>query len=577
MCGIIGYIGFRKASEVIVQALKTLEYRGYDSAGIAIVNNGKIEIRKDKGKIEDIARELDFISLEGKIGIGHDRWATHGKVCKENAHPHSDCSKTIAIVHNGVLENYLSLKEDLLKKGHGFNSETDSEVIAHLFEENMKFMQIEKAFAETIKKLKGSYAIVAIMNKEEKIFTARKDSPLLLGIGEREYFFASDIPAILPYTHKVIPIKEERIAIASEDGYKITDFDGNEKPEQAVEINWSKTTAEKGGFPHFMLKEIYEQKFVLHQSLAADVGKAKEMINDAKNIHIIGCGTSYHAGLIFSILLEKYARKNAKAFIASEYQFIANPDKNTLIVAISQSGETADVLQAIKFAKTKNVKTLSLTNVMDSGIVRISDCVVYLNAGPEISVVATKTFFSQLVLIYKLIFDFDLKEILGPMERALNKEHSIKDISLKLKEKENIFFIARGLFYPIAMEAALKLKEISYIHAEAYAGGELKHGPLSLIQAGTPVIALAPNEQSFAKIYGNIKEIKARGAFVIAFTDNNELKKEVDVAIEIEKTKPDFYPFAVLPLLQFLAYHTTVLRGLDPDRPRNLAKTVTVE
>lgn len=577
MCGIIGYVGFRKASEVILRGLKTLEYRGYDSAGIAVANENKIEIRKGAGKVEDVANSLMFTSLEGKIGIGHSRWATHGKVCRENAHPHSNCSKTIALVHNGVIENYLSLKEDLLKKGHKFESETDSEVVAHLIEENAKTMEMEKAFLEAVKKLQGSYAIVAIANNEKKIFAARKNSPLLLGLGKGEHFLASDIPAILPYTKKVIPIDEERMVVATENECKITDFEGKEKQGKIMEVDWSAEVAEKGGFQHFMLKEIHEQKIVLHQSLATDVREAKKIMEKAKTIHILGCGTSNHAGILFAILLEKFAKKNAKPFIASEYQFVANPDKNTLAIAISQSGETADTLQAVKFARGKGAKVLSLVNVVGSSLTRLSDAVVYLNAGSEVSVAATKTFSSQLAVIYKMIFVDGAKAIPELVQNAIKQEQKVKALSEKLKGKENVFFLGRGISYPIAMEGALKLKELSYIHAEAYPAGELKHGPLSLIQEGVPVIALAPSDETLAKMHGNIKEVKARGAFVIALTDNAEIKKEVDVALGIEKTQKEFYPFAMLPFLQLLAYYTSVSKGIDPDRPRNLAKSVTVE
>ncbi len=578
MCGIIGYIGFRKASEVILQGLKTLEYRGYDSAGIAISNEKGIEIRKGAGKVADVSNSLLFTSLNGKIGIGHNRWATHGKVCDKNAHPHSDCSGNIALVHNGVIENYFVLKEELISKGHKFKSETDSEIIVHLIEENCKSMWLENAFVEAIEKLQGSYAIVLVEKSGQKLFAARKNSPLIVGIGKQEYFFASDIPAVLSYTKKIVPIEDECIVIASRSGFKIFNFTGTKIKPKIIKVKWSSKVAEKGGFPHFMLKEIYEQKLALYNSLSTNVSKAKKMIVNAKNIHIIACGTSYHASIIFSILLEKHLKKNAKAFIASEYRTIANPDKDVLAIAISQSGETADTLQAIRFAKSNNAKLLALTNVVGSSLARISNEIVYLNAGPEMSIAATKTFSSQLAIIYKLIFEnLEQKTIPKLIESALSHEQKIKSLAPKLKKKNDIFFIARGLSYPIAMEGALKLKELSYLHAEAYPGGELKHGPLSLIRSGVPIIVLAPDDESLPKIYGNIKEVKARGAFVIAFTNSAEIIKEVDIAISIEKTQSELYPFLMLPILQLLAYYVSVSRGIDPDRPRNLAKSVTVE
>lgn len=577
MCGIIGYVGSRKASEVILQGLKTLEYRGYDSAGIAISNEQGITIKKGIGKVQHISDSLMFTSLEGKLGLGHTRWATHGSVCNENAHPHSNCSKNIALVHNGVIENYLELKKDLLAKGHKFDSETDSEVVAHLIEENMKTLPLERAFLESIRALRGSYSIVAIVKNKNELLAARKNSPLILGVGKGENILASDIPAVLLYTKKVIPIEDERIVFVTAADYKIQDLNGMERHQKIMEVNWSAEVAEKGGFAHFMLKEIYEQKIVLHESLATNVDQARRMIEKAKFIHIIACGTSFHAALVFSILLEKQFRKNAKAFIASEYQFVANPQKGTLVIAISQSGETADTIQAAKFAKSKGVKLLSLTNIIGSSITRLSDSVVYLNAGPEVSVAATKTFSSQLAVIYKIIFENNLEKIAQIVERALAQEQKVKALAQTIKEKQNVFFIGRGLSYPIAMEGALKLKELSYLHAEAYPGGELKHGPLSLIQPGVPVIALAPFDESFPKLLGNIKEVKARGAFVIALTDNKDIASEVDSILEIEKTKPELYPFATLPLLQLLAYYVSISRGIDPDRPRNLAKSVTVE
>lgn len=576
MCGIIGYIGLKKASEIILQALIALEYRGYDSVGLAVFNKGKINLKKDAGKVKDIAQTLSFTSLEGSLGIGHTRWATHGKVCKENAHPHSDCSGDSVIVHNGVIENYVELKKELAKKGHEFKSETDSEVIAHLLEENLKSLNFEKAFIQTVKQLEGSYAILAMTNKEKKIAGAKKNNPLILGLGDQEFILTSDISALLPYTKKTISLEDERIVFAS-DNFRILDLNGKETDYEIKEITWDVESAERSGFKHFMLKEIYEQESIIYQSLGTDVQNAKKIIENAKNIHIIACGTSYYASKILDIFLEKKMKKNSKAFIASEYSIIASPKENDLIIAISQSGETADAIQAIKFAKQKGAKILSLINIMDSSIARISDSVIYLHAGLEMGVAATKTFSAQLAIIYKLTYGENIQEIPGLLKRARLLEDKIKKIAEQIRDSEHVFFIARGLCYPLAMEGALKLKELSYIHSEAYPGGELKHGPLSLVTQGTLIIALAPNDETYRKMHGNIKEVKARGGFVIALSDNESLRNDVDIFVKIEKTKPVLYPFAIIPILQLLAYHISILKGLDPDKPRNLAKSVTVE
>jgi len=581
MCGIIGYVGNRKASEVITEGLKRLEYRGYDSVGIAIAEAGKIEVKKDKGAVEAVSNALQFTSTTGNVGLGHSRWATHGAPCKDNAHPFVDCTKKIVLAHNGVIENYLELREQLKKAGgHTFSSETDSETIVHLVEEESKRLPAVKAFQSAIRKLKGSYAVVCmIADGEEKLYVARRNSPLVLGVGKGEMFAASDIPAMLPYTKMFVPLEEGDVAILSKNGYKAYGPDGSEAKRTPITVDWSIEMAEKGGYPHFMLKEINDQKHFIHESIAADVNNAKTLLARYENIDIIACGTSYFAGLILKTLITKEMRKRADAFIASEYQFTANPDNRTLVIAISQSGETADTVQSLKFAKEKGAKILSLTNVVGSSITRLSDEVVYLNAGPEISVAATKSFTSQLAVIYKLIFPpVRLFAIPFLIEGAMVLENRIKEVAAKLKNKSDIFFIGRGLNYPVAMEGALKLKEISYLHAEAYAGGELKHGPLSLIDKGVPVVAFAPGDSALPKIFGNIKEVRARGAYVIAVTDDESVKKEADDAIELPKVDdPLLYPFPEIIILQLLAYHVSVLRGIDPDKPRNLAKSVTVE
>jgi glucosamine--fructose-6-phosphate aminotransferase (isomerizing) len=580
MCGIIGYVGNRNASEVITEGLKRLEYRGYDSVGMAVAEGERIKVKKDEGKVEEVSSALQFTSVTGFTALGHSRWATHGSPCKENAHPFTDCEGKIVLAHNGVIENYLELKKELQSTGHTFSSETDSETIVHLIEDEHKRLPAHKAFISAIKKLIGSYAIVCtIADGAEKLYVARKNSPLVLGIGKGEMFAASDIPAMLAYTKTFVPLEEGDVAVLSKNGYKIYNLDGEETMREPITVDWNLEMAEKGGYPHFMLKEINDQKHFISESLAADIDNAQELISQYVNIDIIACGTSFHAGLLLKILLSKKMNKRAEAIIASEYQFTANPDEKTLVIAISQSGETADTLQGLKFAKQKGARILSLTNIVGSSITRLSDEVVYLNAGPEISVAATKTFTSQAAVIYKMLGVSGLQSSVSSLvEAALNSEKHIKEIAASIHDKPNIFFIGRGLNYPVAMEGALKLKEISYLHAEAYAGGELKHGPLSLIEKGVPVIAVAPADESLPKMFGNIKEVKARGAFVIALTDDKAVKDESDESIDLpEVDDPTLYPLPEIIILQLLAYHVSVLRGIDPDKPRNLAKSVTVE
>ncbi len=584
MCGIIGYVGSRKASEVITEGLKRLEYRGYDSVGIAVAQGNSIDLRKDKGMVNPVAESMRFLDVSGTLALGHVRWATHGVPCKENAHPFIDCTRTIVLAHNGVIENYSELKDELKKAGHRFSSETDSEVVVHLVEEERKKMPPLKAFMAAVRKLKGSYALLCtVADGAETLYCARRNSPLVLGVGKGEMFAASDIPAMLAYTKTFVPLEEGDIAVLSRNGYKVYDANGKEAVRKSITVEWSLDMAEKGGYPHFMLKEINDQKHFVHESLAADVTNARAMVAGHEAIDIIACGTSYHAGTILKILLSRELGKRAEAFIASEYPFVANPGKKTLVIAISQSGETADTMQAVKFAKSRGSKVLSLTNVVDSSITRISDEVVYLNAGPEISVAATKTFTSQAAVIYKLVSNPGpgqerLAAIPSLIEKAMAQESAIRAVAAKIADKKDIFFIGRGLNYPVAMEGALKLKEISYLHAEAYAGGELKHGPLSLIEKGVPVIAVAPKDESLPKLFGNIKEVKARGAYVVALTDDEAVRNEADVSIPLPPAADaTLYPFPEIIILQLLAYHVSVLRGINPDRPRNLAKSVTVE
>lgn len=579
MCGIIGYVGDRKASEIVYKGLKTLEYRGYDSVGIAVDTPQGMDIRKDKGAVEEVAVAMQFTSVDGVVAIGHSRWATHGVPCKENAHPHTGCTGKIAIVHNGVIENYQALGEELARKGHKFSSETDSEIFAHLVEEEKKSgKDTFQAFLSSLKKLKGSFAIALLAEGERKLFVARKNSPLVIGLGKGENFAASDMTAMLEHTKDFVPLGEMEAAVLETGGVKFYSLEGKEIRKTPMHVDWSPGMAEKGGYAHFMLKEIYDQKHFVYESLATDVSAANALISQYKKVHITACGTSYHAALMFKYLSSKYLGKTCDAVIASEYPFIASPDKETLVIAISQSGETADTMKALEYAKEKGAKILALTNVVGSSITRVADEVVYLNSGPEVSVAATKTFTSQLAVIYKLLFpDNYFSEIPKIIADSLHKEEEIKKIAEMIKGKQDVFFIGRGLSVPIAMEGALKLKEISYIHAEAYPGGELKHGPLSLITEGVPVIALAPSDEAVYKMLGNIKEVRARGGFVISLNNSQEIEKESNVSIKLPSIDPLLHPFAMVVPLQLLAYYVSVARGINPDRPRNLAKSVTCE
>jgi len=581
MCGIIGYVGNRKAIEVLIEGLKRLEYRGYDSVGVAIADrqNGTVEIRKDKGMIEHVSKELDFISIGGNIGLSHTRWATHGAPCKVNSHPHSGCGNSVILAHNGVIENFVSLKDALKAKGHDFQSETDSEVIAHQIEENAKNMSPLKAFLKTLNELEGSYGIVCMFanSSNDQLFIARKSSPLIIGIGKGEMFCASDIPAMLKYTKTFVPLEDGDVAVLSSHGYTVYLPNGSEVERKQITVDWDVEMAQKGGYQHFMLKEINDQKHFINETIISDVSIAKKLISEHSSIHIVACGTSYHAGLMLSYLLQRVG-KVAQAFIASDYPFIAKPSKDTLIVTLTQSGETADILQAIRYAKKYSTKVVAITNVVGSSITGLADTVVYLNTGPEIGVAATKTFTAQLAVVYKLVFDKQKIESLSKIfEIMLEKESQVKEIAAKLKDKQNIFFIGRGLSVPVAYEGSLKLKEISYIHSEAYPGGELKHGTLSLIEDGVPIVALAPNDATLSKLFGNLKEAKTRGAIIISITNDQKVKNESDYSIDLPQIDADLYPFAMIIPLQLLAYHVSLLKGLNPDRPRNLAKSVTVE
>src|SRR3989338_847525 len=614
MCGIIGYIGNSKAAPILIDALKRLEYRGYDSAGISTIDKNNIIVEKDIGKIDEKEekrkkeKKINFEKIEGNVGISHCRWATHGNVTKENAHPHLDCKGNISIVHNGIIENFSELKDMLIKKGHKFSSLTDTEVIAHLIEDNYN-RNIEEATRNALKQIEGSYALGVICAKEpDKLIAARNESPLIIGLGKDENFIASDVPAILKYTHKVIYLENNEMAVLNKNKVAIKNINGETINKKVNEINWSPELAEKSGYKHFMLKEIHEQPRTITETLNGRIQNGNINIKDELNLSdeelqkinriiIAACGTSWHAALVGEFMLEELAKIPVEVEYASEFRY-RNPivNENTLVIAISQSGETADTLAAIREAKKRNAKVLSIVNAKGSSIARESDSVLYTYAGPEIGVASTKAFTSQLVVLYLLtlyIANFrntleneiisclveKLRKLPLQMESLLeNKE--IKKIADIYKDKHNALFLGRGINFPIALEGALKLKEVSYIHAEGYPAAEMKHGPIALIDKNMPVVVIATKDvYTYKKILGNIHEVKARSGIVIAIATegDEEAKKLADYTIFIPKTLYILSSILTAIPLQLLAYYVATERGLDPDKPRNLSKSVTVE
>ncbi|WP_297465425.1 glutamine--fructose-6-phosphate transaminase (isomerizing) [Thermococcus sp.] len=602
MCGIIGYIGERPACEVIVRGLKRLEYRGYDSAGIVTEENGELFIRKGAGRIDELTGKLGFLEMPGKRGIGHTRWATHGVPNDINAHPQRDCTGKIALVHNGIIENFAEIKEELLSKGHRFESDTDTEVIAHLIEEELKSSEsFEEAMRRALLRLKGSFALGIIYTGEpDRLYFVRNESPLVLGIGDGENFAASDVPAFLEYTNRAIFLDDREYAVVTKDSYVVKNLDTGETVEKPIhEIEWTLEMAEKAGFPHFMLKEIYEQPRAIRDAIHgnADVIRTvAEEIAKYEKIFIVAMGTSYHAGLVGKYLFQRLAKRVPVVEDASEfrYEFDDLVDEDSLVIAITQSGETADTLAAMKLAKRKGAKVLAIVNVVGSMATRIADLTLYTHAGPEIGVAATKTYTTQLTVLTMLAIE--LARVLGTadesylnaleeglnaipelVESVLKHDESLRELAESLVDRRDFFYIGRGISVPTALEGALKLKEISYIHAEGLSAGELKHGPLALLEDGVPVVAIAPSGRTFDKMVGNMEESRARGAFVISLGDRGELKRLSDVLIEMPETDELLTPILYAVPLQLIAYHLAVLRGNDPDKPRNLAKSVTVE
>ncbi|WAC05392.1 MAG: glutamine--fructose-6-phosphate transaminase (isomerizing) [Methanoregula sp.] len=579
MCGIVGYIGFKNAAPIIVKGLKKLEYRGYDSFGIATIGSG-IEICKHAGRISENARSA--LHLNGTVGIGHTRWATHGIPNDVNAHPHTDCKNRIAIVHNGIIGNYADLKRQLVARGHRFLSDTDTEVIAHLIEENYTD-NLLTAVRQVIPVLQGSFALLVISPEEQRIIAARHASPLVIGMGDGEYFAASDMTPVLEYTERAIFLEDGDIASLSPKQLEI--YHGKELVSRPVElIDWSVEDTKKGGFAHYMLKEIYEQPQAFYNSIQAiDQETLPGIAKKPESVAVVACGSSYHAGLIFKYLLEETCGIPARLEFASEFKYFP-PPVSCLVIGITQSGETADTLTALKTAKSHACQTIAITNVLGSSVSRIADATIFMRAGPEISVAATKSFVAQLGVLMQmvnLLSGEKFTKIFHQAHRAI-EEVLLQDISgavLACKQARSIFYVGRGPFYPVALEGALKMKEISYIHAEGYAAGELKHGPFALLSPETPVIAICMPDDTYGVMVSNIKEMKARGAPVIALgiEGDSELADVVDIFIPVPKTHRFVQILTSLVVLQLLAYHTAVALGCDVDKPRNLAKSVTVE
>lgn len=607
MCGIIGYLGDRKASEILLEGLKRLEYRGYDSCGIGVVDGDKLIIKKGVGKVDEVSKNENFLDVDGKAGIGHSRWATHGSITRENAHPHTDCKGELAVVHNGIISNYRELKEGLIKKGHKFKSQTDSEVIAHLIEEELKRLDKSQIFQEdyinavkrAIKRLEGTYAIL-ILNKDfpDLLLGVRNENPLLLGVKEEECFLGSDISAFLKWTKEIITLEEGDMVILKKDGNKVSygiynleedkDVSNNRK---RITIEWDIETAEKGGYEHFMLKEIMEEPEVIKNSARISREEIEELvrcIRDYDRVYIVAMGTSLHAGMVGEYWFSKL-NKLVIPCDASEFLVKGIVDENTLVIGITQSGETYDTIRAIRYAKSKGAKTATIVNILGSTATRISDITVMMGAGIEIAVCATKTYVSQLMILYRLfieygkiisrdmrIFEKELEKIPEYIKGILENRDAIKKVSKSLKAK-NYLFISKGINLPNALEGALKFKEITYLHAEGMSSGFLKHGTISLIDDNMDTVALVPPSSSdlFRSVVSNIEEIKARGGKVVAISPMEI--EVVDHLIEIPDVLEEVSPFLYAPVCQLLAYYKAVELGRDVDKPRGLAKSVTVE
>jgi glutamine---fructose-6-phosphate transaminase (isomerizing) len=614
MCGIIGYIGPKEVVPVLIDGLRRLEYRGYDSAGVAVVSHGAVNLRRSAGKLANLEQVIGSDPITGDYGVGHTRWATHGRPTEENAHPHRDCTGKIVVVHNGIIENYLDLKRELQKQGHTFVTETDTEIVAHLVEREMKTDGLENAVRRALMLMRGHFAIVLISADDpKKIVAVRNGPPIVVGLGDGEFFVASDIPAILSHTRDVVFLGDEEMAVITDSGVAFTDFFGRPVSKATQRVLWDPMMAEKAGYKHFMLKEIFEQPTAARETILGRVSQdtgtvfLEEMkLTDSQlaaveHVTILACGTSWHAGLVGKFLIEQLARVSVEVDYGSEYRYrhpIIRP--KSLAVVITQSGETADTLAALREAKRGGAPSVAVCNVVGSMATRETDGALYTHAGPEIGVASTKAFTSQLVALYLLALRLaQVRGVLPPeaskphvdallqlpahLEQTLKLAPEIEDLAARFYTRTDFLYLGRGINYPIALEGALKLKEISYIHAEGYPAGEMKHGPIALIDEKMPVVAIAPKDHVFEKMIGNMQEAKARGGSVIALTTQGEnslasiLDLSRDFVLQVPATTDLLTPILMVVPLQLLAYDIAVRRGCDVDQPRNLAKSVTVE
>jgi glucosamine--fructose-6-phosphate aminotransferase (isomerizing) len=600
MCGIVGYAGGRSAQPILIDCLKRLEYRGYDSAGIAIIDQEKrlgLQLFKAKGEIAVLESLMPRMS--GTVGIAHTRWATQGRPTTENAHPLSDCKNSLAVVHNGIISNFMDLRESLIGSGHKFSSDTDSEVFAHLVESELKDDLVDAVFG-ALERVEGTYAFAVVRAGGEEIVATRRESPLVVGIGDGENFLASDVTALLKHTNRMVYIRDGEVVRITSEGVSLFDRERKRVEREPVKITWSLEDAEKGGYPHFMLKEIFEQPDAIHDSLLGRIESVESepllQGESFSSVKIVACGTSYHAGLVGKYIIEELAKIPTTVQISSEYRYSSVSTENPLVVLITQSGETADTVGAAREARKRGNRTVGIANVVDSAITREVDHVMYTRAGPEIGVAATKTFVTQLVSLYLLAMDLgvqnkslavqarrgmidNLRRLPRDVQDVLNQAASIEAIADKYSSARDMFFIGRSINYPIALEGALKTKEISYIHGEGFPAGELKHGPLALISKESPVVAIAVKDHTYEKMLGNISEVSARGSPLVAvgFEGDTELPKFVDDVIGIREVAPVFSPVPVIVVLQLWAYYLAKARGCPIDKPRNIAKTVTVE
>ncbi|MCO8958506.1 glutamine--fructose-6-phosphate transaminase (isomerizing) [Clostridioides difficile] len=610
MCGIVGYLGSRKAAEVIVEGLSKLEYRGYDSAGVAVnsSNEKELNIRKFKGRLSVLAEDLEKNPIDFSRSRGHTRWATHGEPSDVNSHPHFNQAKTIAVVHNGIIENYMEIKEELISEGVKFESQTDTEVIAHLVDKYYEGNLLDAVY-KTISKLRGAYALGVICKEHgNELVAVRKDSPLVVGVGEGENFIASDIPALLKYTRDVYFLENGEVVHLKDENVTVYDSNRNLVEKEVFHVTWDVEAASKGGYDYFMSKEIHEQPTGVRETLERrlddngniildSINISKEDLEKINKVYIVACGTAYNAGLLGKYAIEKFVNIPVITDIASEFRY-SDPfvDENSLVILVSQSGETADTLAVLRDSKAKGARILSITNVVGSSIARESDDVFYTWAGPEVAVASTKAYTTQITSLYMIALDFaikkgtitrefydsmisKMKEIPSKIQEILDNEEYIKEVAKTVVSSEHAFYLGRGIDYSLAMEGSLKLKEISYIHAEAFAAGELKHGTIALIEKGTPVIAIATQEKLFEKMVSNMEEVRARGAYVVAIAQshNKDVEKAADKIIYIPNSDDILSPILAVVPMQLLAYHVSVLRGCDVDKPRNLAKSVTVE